>query len=165
MSCGVPQGSILGPMLFNLYTAPICDILFKYGIEHHIYADDTQLYAPLPREDVTPTLKNLEKCLADVKTWMAEHFLMLNDNKIDVLVFGTSTQRERISNLTLDIGNSRIKIDDKKCVKNLGVFLDSDLSMRTQITKTCQSMHFNLRNIGKIRKLIDAESTNHWFIL
>ena len=66
---GVPQGSILAPLLFSLYMLPLGSIFKKHGLSFHCYADDTQMYFPLNHG------KNLEEmadCLEDVKAWMSQ---------------------------------------------------------------------------------------------
>jgi len=85
----VSQGSVLGPMLFTLYMAPLCDILHKHGIDFHCSADDTQIYISFKPKDVSSACALVEKCIIDVRAWMAINFLCLNDNKTAVIVFGS----------------------------------------------------------------------------
>lgn len=93
-TCGVPQGSILGPILFTLYMLPLGSIFQKYNISYHCYADDTQLYLPLePGHSNNNTLESLHDCLWDVKSWIACSSLQLNDCKTEVVLFGPPNSR------------------------------------------------------------------------
>ncbi len=80
---GVPQGSILGPLLFSLYMLPLGSILQKY-INYHCYADDLQLYLPI-KLDNDSSLQHLFSCFDKVRTWMANIFLQTNADKTEVL--------------------------------------------------------------------------------
>ena len=102
--CGVPQGSILEPILFILYTTQLGQICRKHSIHYHLYADDSQLYMSF--KPSKPGLKEaclyqLEGCISDIRLWMANNMLKLNDEKTKFIIFGTCQQLAKISDISI----------------------------------------------------------------
>ena len=82
---GVPQGSVLGPMTFCLYLLPLAAILRHHNIGYHIYADDTQLYISFKCKDRLESLTKLNLCISDIRVWMINNKLKINDYKKPIL--------------------------------------------------------------------------------
>ncbi len=134
LSCGVPQGSILAPILFSLYMLPLGSIFRKYGLSFHCYTDDTQVYLPLKPN--TDGLETLRACLSDVKAWLSLNSLNFNENKTEIIVFGSSDSPSQIT-----LGNSTLSV--KPWVKNLGFVFDDGLKFDKQINSVVKSCFFS----------------------
>ena len=151
LSFGVPQGSVLGPLLFTLFTAPLSSIISQFSnIKHHLYADDTQIYISITPENAASTIPELQSCLSAVQKWMNSNLLKLNPDKTEFIVFGSKHLRSKLSNFyPIEIlGNSLVPVDT---VKNLGVKFDSSFNFSAQVSSICSSCHYNMRDFARIR--------------
>ena len=127
---GVPQRSVLGSILFTLYTSPLGDLCNAHGIHFHCYADDTQLYLsfrPTYPADKQNCIHNLETCIFEIQNWMSTNILKLNDSKTEFIILGTGQQLKNaeVNDITIKIGSEDIL--NVPAVRNLGCVFDSRL--------------------------------------
>ena len=121
---GVPQGSVLGPLLFSLYTSPLSTLIGKHkGVKFHFCTDDSQLYVHLLHMNASAAFDKLNRCLQDVKVWMSASKLKLNPDKTEFILFGSKKQRERL-NVCFPIDILDNPLHPTKSVRNLGVWFD-----------------------------------------
>ncbi|KAL0148410.1 hypothetical protein M9458_056310 [Cirrhinus mrigala] len=161
MTCGVPQGSILAPLLFSLYMLPLSQIMRKNQIAYHSYADDTQIYLALSPNDYSP-IDSLCQCIDEINSWMCQNFLQLNKEKTEVIAFGSKEEVLKV-NAYLDARGHTTKNQ----VRNLGVILESDLSFSSHVKAVTKSAYYHLKNIARIRCFVssqDLEKLVHAFI-
>jgi len=90
--CGVPQGSVLGPLLFTTYVSPVGDLIEGHGVSYHQFADDTQLFIALNANDAMPALHRVAACSSAVRQWFLQNGLQLNADKSEVVILGTAQQ-------------------------------------------------------------------------
>jgi hypothetical protein len=132
IKCGVPQGSILGPLLFTLYVASIGTALTHMNF--HQYADDLQLYMEFTVNNYQEAFQCVNTDLEEVCKWSADHGLFLNSGKSKVLIIGPKVLRNKlnVNNVKVFVNGSNIELVPH--ARNLGVVLDNDLNFSQHIS-------------------------------
>jgi len=106
VTCSVPQGSVLGPMLFISYTEDVSSIFDSHQVNHLLYADDKQAYVRVPVYNVSLARQTLEHCISDITSWCASRRLQLKGAKTKLIWFSCRKMLAKLtdSDLTLDSG-------------------------------------------------------------
>jgi len=150
---GVPQGSVLGPLLYTLYVAPVASVIASFDVNHMQYADDTQLYIALENSNST---MSLDRCFVAVKHWFALNGLSLNPDKSEAIIIGTGA-RHRSEGLVnaVKLGSESITVTES--VRSLGVTIDSSLSFNTHVNEVCKAVRHHARALRHVRKCISED--------
>ena len=152
---GVPQGSVHGPLLFNLYTVQISEIVASHGHRLHQYADDCQLYLSVPPTDAVSAVDQLSRCISDVAEWLSSNRLRLNPAKTVAMWLGSKQQLDRVRAHNLPVSSTSVPTVDT--ARDLGVVLDSGLSMSAHVSAVCRSAYCQLRQLRPVVRSLPVD--------
>ena len=154
---GVPQGSVLGPVLFNLYIGSLYNTAHAMQFTIHGFADDHQVYKSFHHQQ-QHTIMAIEvpACFEIINNWMTSHYLQLNPGKTEIIIFGSPSTLEKveIKGVFLEHG---ICIRTISVVKQLGFRLDESLSFKQQVTVVKKVCFMMLRNIAKMKPFLTPQ--------
>jgi hypothetical protein len=157
LSWGVPQGSVMGPLYFAMYTGSISNTISAHpGVNHIMYADDTQLYIVLKQNELASGASILEHCITDVKSWSSQNSLLLNGGKTEVIHIASQFRKR---NPSPDLIIDGVRITPSTSAKDLGVIVDNAVTMKEHIKKISRAASFGIFKIGKLRQYLDRTST------
>ena len=128
---GIPQVSVLGPLLYVLYIAELFDVVARQRLCLHMYADDCQVYVSKPANNAAATIIRLTACIADINDWTKASRLRWNPTKTQIMWLGTSQQLEKITVRDLPLLSTVMTVVDS--AHNLGVIVDSQLSLDAHV--------------------------------
>ena len=151
------QGSVLGPLIFVLYSSPLYRIALLFFLLSHFFSDDSQFYKRFSIRDEAACrgiCMVMAECIAETKGWTEANKMKLNIPKTDVLIAqNSSIQLE----LPVDVGD--VTITPSKAVRNLGVIIDSNLSLEPHVSNLCKRAFYHIRRISQIRRFLDKDTT------
>ena len=119
------------------YTTPFSDIIANHSVNHQLLADDTQLQKSTPPNDVQSLTHDLQSCTDDIKAWMCNTQLKLNEDKTEAILFST------------------LSLSSRHC-------LPSSITMKQHVIKICQKAYYELKRISSIRRYSQKMQQNNW---
>ena len=158
LDCGVPQGSVLGPILFLLHTADVTAIAEYHRLGARFYADDIQLSVHFKPASNHEWSAHIALCIEEIEKWMTSNLPKLNMDKTQFIWFGTRQQLAKVQCQTVTLGTSSIPISaEDTCME---VVLDSELKFDTHIKRLSGRSFDQLRRLGTIRRTVTVNAAN-----
>lgn len=156
---GTPQGSVLGPRSFVAYAEDVTEVFQEHRVHHHLFADDMQGTKHSKPSKVHEVTAELGACVTNVNNWCASKRLQLNTKKTEVMWFGSATNLGRLSSADKLIQVGADTISPSSVVRDLGVFFDSELNMKSHVSRVARACFYQLRRLRAVRRQLGQEIT------
>ena len=159
VQAGVPQGSILGPILFIIFTHDFQEAMNSPDIQVIAYADDTQLVTS--GKTYIEIKEKLEKAIEEAANWYTRNSLCINAGKSEILILGTPMKLSRqgkLTNLLVREGNTIKELEVQENIKILGVHIDKHLNWNKQVDNVKKKAYLATKNMLRVRDLLPREA-------
>lgn len=156
---GTPQGSVLGPRSFVAYAEDVTDVFQKHSVRYHLFADDMQGIKYSKPSSVHEVTAGLGAFATTVNDWCASKRLQLNTKKTEVMWFGSATNLRKLSLADKLIQVGPDTISPSAIVRDLGVFFDSELNMKSHVSRVARTCFYHLRRLRPVRRQLGQEVT------
>ena len=134
-----------------MYTTPLSSLISSLSLNHHLYADDTQLFFPFHHPDVHSSITHLHGALQQISSWMTSNLLTLNSSHTEFLFIGLKQQLAKLQNISLNTTYS---------ARNLGFIFDENLTFSDQISSLSRSCYYHIRQLRCICPYLDFKTAN-----
>ena len=158
ISCGIPQGSVLEPALFILYSADAIAIAEKHRFCVHAYADDLQIYDYTDSTAALSLVPRLSACVIESNEWMASNRLRLNPTKTELIWLASARRLVHCSYESLEIAG--VWIAPTSCVRDLGVMVDRDLTLVSHVNHLTSTCYNHIRQLCFIRRSLTVDTAH-----
>ena len=146
--CSVLQGSVV-VHFFTMYTTPLSSITTSFGLKHHLYAEDTQIYTYFVTEDITQSLIVVQNYMLAIQVWIKQNMLKINPSKTEFMIIGNLTQRKKVVHIfPVELLNQNFAEIDS--IQNLGVVFDPAFPFKKHVSNICRSAFYHIRDLSHI---------------
>ena len=155
---GVPQGSVLGPLLFIIYISDLPAIASSYDVLFQSYADDSHLYAAFdPLVNLSETKARMKACVNKFELWMKSNYLKMNVGKTEVLFIAKPQDHALFSNMSISIGDKCYVSSSEHCIESLGSHISSTLHVNPTVSEVVKSCSYNLKRLSPFRYMLSVK--------
>ena len=158
VTCGVPQGSVLGPVYSLLNTSDVFKIASQHGFQIQGNADDLQLFQSCFPTDMVPLNIRFMGCLKAIQSWMTRNRLNLNATKTEVMWMGSAKRLKNFSPPQVVFADCVFPISSH--MRSLGVIIDSAFSFSDHVTRLVNTCFYQLRQIRSVRRSLTKDSAH-----
>ena len=157
LTCGVPQGSAVSPLLFSLNTADVVRIAQSFCVSVHCYADDLQFYVHCRADDAATAITQLLACIQAIDRWMGSNTLKLNPDKTQFIWLGSRQQLSAVDVTPLHLHDSTV-IMPSTTVRNLGAVFDCEMTMLYHVNSVTRSCFYHLCQLRTVQRALTHDS-------